>query len=167
MTLGDHPMELMRPQLGEGVARTEDLEGIADGSRVEVAGLVVARQRPATAKGVVFMLLEDEAGVANIVVPPPAYRNHRLSVRSASYVRVAGRLEHREGVINVVAERVAALATPGMPAGEVKQIEPPVERETGRREADEARLGATGTDGPDSLDLAAVAPRAHSFGRRR
>jgi error-prone DNA polymerase len=149
MTLGDHPLELIRPQLAEGIARTEELERISDGSRVEVAGLVVARQRPATANGVVFMLLEDETGVANVVVLPPAYRSHRLAVRSASYVRVAGKLERREGVINVVADRVVALATPDMPAAEVRAIEPPVERETGR-----------------AADLAAVAPRAHSFGRR-
>jgi error-prone DNA polymerase len=133
---------------------------------VEVAGLVVARQRPATARGVVFMLLEDESGVANVVVLPPAYHRHRLAVRSSSYVRVAGKLERREGVINVVADRIEALSTPDMAAAEVKTIEPPVERETGRREAGEARLPATGTEGPDALDLAAVAPRPHSFGKR-
>ena len=71
-------------------------------ARVEVAGMVVARQRPATAKGVVFMLLEDETGTINLVVPPPVYERYRLAVRTAAFVRVAGRLERREGAINVV-----------------------------------------------------------------
>ena len=155
LTLGTHPVALLRPELGEGLVRSEDLERIADGSRVQVAGMVVARQRPATARGVVFMLLEDEVGVVNLVVLPPAYERHRLVVRTASFVRVAGKLERREGVINVVADEVEALATPDMPAADVRHIEPPAERETGR-----------GAERPAVVELEAVAPRAHSFGRR-
>ncbi len=156
MTLGTHPMELMRQTLGEGLVRSLDLELTADGSVVKLAGMVVARQRPATAKGVVFMLLEDETGVVNLVVLPPAYKRHRLAVRTASFVRVEGKLERREGVINVVVSRLEALATPDMPPAEVKHIEPPVERETGRSGRDVGRV----------VELEAVAPPAHSFGRR-
>jgi len=155
VTLATHPMELMREGLSEGVLRSSELESTPDGARVEVAGMVVARQRPATARGVVFMLLEDETGVANLVVLPPAYERHRLAVRTASFLRVDGKLERREGVINVVADSLEALATPDLATGNVRHIEPPVERETGGR-----------SDRDAAVELEAVAPRAHSFGRR-
>jgi len=68
MTLDEHPMSLLRADL-EGTATSRDLKQIPDGARIELAGMVVARQRPSTAKGVVFMLLEDEWGVLNLVIP--------------------------------------------------------------------------------------------------
>jgi error-prone DNA polymerase len=167
LTLGPHPMELMRPQLAAGLVRSADLERIADGSEVQVAGMVVARQRPATAKGVVFMLLEDEAGVVNLVVLPPAYERHRLAVRTASFVRITGKLERREGVINVVVSELLALATPDMPAAPVRDIEPPAERETGRpSEAEPAPRRRVAAAGGGTVELEAVAPKPHSFGRR-
>ena len=152
VTLGEHPLEVLRPELGAGLVRTEELQTLADGSVVRLPGLVVARQRPSTAKGVVFMLLEDEAGVANVIVPPPVYERCRLAVRTASFALVAGRLERREGVINVLARSVERLSVPEHASAKVRHIEPPSERETGR-------------DAPEQ-ELAAVAPRAHSFGRR-
>ena len=148
-------MELMRADLSESVLRSDDLETTRDAARVEVAGMVVARQRPATARGVVFMLLDDEAGVINLVILPPAYERHRLAVRTASFLRVDGKLERREGVINVVVNSLEALATPDLAAANVRHIEPPIERETGRR-----------SDRDAAVELEAVAPRAHSFGRR-
>ena len=162
MTLGAHPLALMRPQL-PGLATSEDTTTLPDGSSLEVAGIVVARQRPATARGVVFMLLEDELGVINVIVPPPIYSSCRLAVRTASFARVRGRLE-RQGtrVVNVVASRVETLATPDLRLAEVRPLEPPVERETGRQveQVEEPALAA-GAGG-----LAAVAPKPHSFGRR-
>jgi error-prone DNA polymerase len=180
MTLGEHPLALMRPALGDGLVTSEDLERRPDGSTVEVAGMVVARQRPATARGVVFMLLEDEVGVINLVVLPPVYQRDRLAVRTASFVRVVGKLERREGVTNVVVSSIAALATPGMQVAEVRPLEPGVERETGRARdhggAEQlpgvavAGAGLSGASGASreagAADLAAVAPRPHSFGRR-
>jgi error-prone DNA polymerase len=151
ITLGEHPMELMRSELSEAVTTTAELQRLPHESQVTVAGLVVARQRPATAHGVVFMLFEDEFGVVNLIVPPPVYERCRLAVRTASLARASGRLERREGVTNVVADSVERLQAPGGQLAEVRQIEPPVERETGRDGAEE---------------VAAVAPRAHSFGRR-
>jgi error-prone DNA polymerase len=148
VTMGRHPMELIRPVLGEEVLLSAGLERTRDGSRVEVAGMVVARQRPATARGVVFMLLEDESGVVNLVVPPPVYERHRLVARTAAFLRIAGKLERREGVINVVAERLEALSAPGAAADNVTPLAPPEE------------------ELPDVVELEAVAPRAHSFGRR-
>src|SRR4051812_3019602 len=73
VTLREHPMELMRPGLPESFTRSIELQALRSGSRVELAGLVVARQRPATAKGVTFMLLEDEAGTFNAIVAPPVH----------------------------------------------------------------------------------------------
>ena len=146
MTLGAHPLRLMRPRLS-GLATSADLTRLPDGSELDIAGIVVARQRPATARGVVFMLLEDEHGMTNVIVLPPVYEACRLSVRTASFARVAGRLERREGVVNVVAAKVEALATPDLALAEVRPLEPPPEA-------------------PEVEELVAVAPRAHSWGRR-
>jgi error-prone DNA polymerase len=161
IAIAEHPMTLIRPGLDEGMATSADLDQVADGSFVRVPGMVVARQRPATANGVVFMLLEDELGTVNVVVPPPVYARHRMAVRTASFARVDGKLERREGVVNVVARSVHPLATPDQPASKVRHIEPPVERETGRHGRD--RNAAAD---PRAAELAAVAPAAHSFGRR-
>ena len=109
MTLGEHPMGLMRGELGEALARSDELERIEDGATVEVAGMVVARQRPETAKGIVFMLLEDERGTVNLIVPPPVYERHRAEVRASPLLRARGQLERREGTINVLVSEVAEL----------------------------------------------------------
>ncbi len=156
IAIAEHPMSLLRPGLEQSVCSSADLERVRNGGRVEVAGMVVARQRPATARGVVFMLLEDELGTINVVVPPPVYGRHRLVVRTASFAEVSGRLERREGVTNVVASAVRALLPPNGIGAEVRQIEPPAERETGR-----ARAAPV-----EAAELAAVMPAAHSFGRR-
>lgn len=108
-----HPMQFLRPYLGEGVVGTAHLAGVADGSMVDVAGLVVCRQRPETAKGFVFLLLEDEYGMANVVVRPDLYARDRSLVRTEPFVRVRGRLERRDGTTNLLAEEFDAL---GMPA---------------------------------------------------
>ena len=109
MTLGEHPMGLMRDELGDKPARSSDLERIEDGTVVEVAGMVVARQRPETANGIVFMLLEDERGTVNLIVPPPVYERHRAAVRASPLLRAKGRLERREGTINVLVSEIAEL----------------------------------------------------------
>ena len=150
MSLETHPLELLRPGLDLATVSCAGLERTPDGSEVIVAGMVVARQRPATANGVMFLLLEDETGVANVIVVPPVYERHRLTVRTASLVTVSGRLERREGVVNVVASAVRRIERPDAPLAEVHEIEPMRERETGHAVS----------------DLDAVLPAAHSFGRR-
>jgi error-prone DNA polymerase len=97
-----------------------------------------------------FLLIEDETGVANVIVLPPVYERNRLVVRTAPLVSIDGRLERRESVINVVASSVSQLERPDAPLAEVRSIEPSPARETGGRVA----------------DLGAVLPAAHSFGRR-
>ncbi len=106
--------------------------------------MVVARQRPATAKGIVFMLLEDEGGVVNVIVPPPVYERCRLAVRTASFALVAGKLERREGVINLLARSVERLAMPDAQAQAPRcaRSSRPAERETAAtrsRQAGETR----------------------------
>jgi error-prone DNA polymerase len=161
MAIAEHPMALIRPELDDRLVTSGELPRLANGSFVRVPGMVVARQRPATANGVVFMLLEDEVGTVNIVVPPPVYKRYRLAVRTASFARVDGKLERRDGVMNVVARSIQPLATPDQPASVVRHIEPPTERETGRR-----GLDAGAAADPRAAELAAVAPAAHNFGRR-
>jgi error-prone DNA polymerase len=109
MTLGEHPMGLMRDDLDRELLRSTDLERVEDGAIVEVGGMVVARQRPETAKGIVFMLLEDERGTVNLIVPPPVYERHRAEVRTSPLVRAKGRLERREGTTNVLVSEVTEL----------------------------------------------------------
>jgi error-prone DNA polymerase len=150
IALEEHPLALLRDGLDPATVTCEALARIADGSKLTVAGLLVARQRPATARGVMFLLIEDETGVANVIVVPPVYERHRLTVRTASLVSVSGRLERREGVINVVAAAVRPLERPEGHLADVRQIEPSPARETGRAIS----------------DLDAVLPAAHSFGRR-
>jgi error-prone DNA polymerase len=145
----------MRPELDPATVTSADLLRLPNGSGVLIAGMTVARQRPATANGVVFMLLEDEWGMTNVVVLPPVYERHRLLVRTAGFVSVAGKLERREGVVNIVAERISELERPGLPLAEVRHIEPSPSRETGKQ------LGKQ-----QIAELGAVLPAAHSFGRR-
>ncbi len=164
MTLGAHPLALIRHELEEAVVNA-DLAVLPDRREVEIAGIVVARQRPGTAKGVVFMLLEDETGVANVIVPPPVYTECRLAVRTASYARVVGRLERRGKVINVLASRVEPLSTPDLPQAEVRTIEPDPARETGRSAAAGAEVRVAAGGGAAGA-LAAVAPAPQSFGGR-
>ena len=194
ITLGKHPMELMRPNLqhetGSSSASptedprflpSEDLGRTQDGTRVIVAGMVVARQRPATANGVVFMLLEDERGTINLIIPPPVVERFRLAVRTSGFVQAAGKLEHREGTTNVVVARIERLEMPDTPpATTTRELEPPVHRETGRDPGEEVRepalagysavgLSKRGFDGVREAamaELAASLPAPHSFGRR-
>jgi error-prone DNA polymerase len=107
-----HPMALMRPHLHEGIVSTAYLERLPDGTQVEVAGLVVCRQRPMTAKGFVFMLLEDEFGMANVVVKPQLYERYRSLVRAEPFVLVQGELQRRDGTTNVIAQSLSVLRVP-------------------------------------------------------
>ncbi len=108
-----HPMSFMRPGLHEGVVPSRMLESLPDGAPVEVAGLVVCRQRPGTAKGFVFLVLEDECGLVNLVVKPTLHDRQRSLVRSEPLVIVQGKLQRRDGTVNVIAEAFAALRPDG------------------------------------------------------
>jgi len=105
-----HPMEHLRERLAAaGVTSSRGLETLTDGERCLVAGLVVARQHPATAKGTVFVLLEDEWGFINVIVPPRLYLEHREIVNGSPFLLVEGRFERDGQVMNVVGRRFRKL----------------------------------------------------------
>jgi error-prone DNA polymerase len=144
LTTGPHPMALLRPTLPEHIRTSRDLATDPPGSTVTIAGIVVARQRPGTAKGIVFLLLEDEHGLSNAIVPPDVYARDRIAVRAEPLLEVTGRLERREGTINVLAERITALSHQGR-----------------------AEIGPAPAETPDVGELRAAAPYPNSFGRGR
>jgi error-prone DNA polymerase len=108
LSVGPHPMELLRPHLPAATLSSRELVDHPPGT-VAVAGLAVARQRPATANGVVFMLLEDELGQVNLIVPPPVYDRFRALVRSEPLVLARGRLERSGRNLNVLVRTLESL----------------------------------------------------------
>ena len=109
-----HPMAFLRAELNEGVVPSAMLGALPDGARVEVAGLVACRQRPGTAKGFVFLVLEDEFGLVNVIVKPGLHERQRSLVRTEPFVIVRGQLQRRDGTVNVVAESLQALPVSGV-----------------------------------------------------
>ena len=108
LTLRAHPMELLRPSI-PGLTPHAMLPDVPLG-RLSVCGLVITRQRPGTASGVVFLTLEDETGVSNIVVWPKVYERFRRSVMAGRLLRVTGRIERAGIVVHVIAERIEDLS---------------------------------------------------------
>ena len=154
LTLGRHPMALLRGDLPAGTVSCRDLESMRHEERVRIGGLVVARQRPGTAKGIVFLLIEDEFGTVNLIVPPPVYERHRLLVRTEPLILAEGRLERLPqagGAINVYVKTLRALVTPEDDA------------------ADVVALAERRAEAATAADFRGVAPAVQSFaaGRRR
>jgi error-prone DNA polymerase len=166
LTATTHPIKLLRSRLrGDRAVSIGELERLSHGAPVRVGGLVVARQRPGTAKGILFLLLEDEHGTVNVVVSPQVYERHRLAVRTEPLLLVEGRLERHAsagGAINILARKVTALDVPDRVAAEIRDISL-LDLAELARQAD-LQTAATGTD-----DFRAVAPAIQSFaaGRRR
>jgi error-prone DNA polymerase len=156
MTAGEHPLALLRRGLPPGLAASRDLPALPHRSRVRVGGLVVARQRPGTANGIVFLLLEDEHGTINLIVGPEVYERHRLTVRTEPLVLASGRLERHPaagGAINVLVDRLDPIEAPDREAAEVRELTP-----------------ATTPAPPEAQEEAnfrAVAPAVMSFGSGR
>jgi error-prone DNA polymerase len=110
LSLKAHPVSFLRQRLNlEGVLPNARLPGIANGRRATVAGLVLVRQRPGSAKGVIFMTLEDEEAIANVIVWPKVFERFRPIVLGARFVRVRGRLQSASDVIHIVAETIEDL----------------------------------------------------------
>jgi error-prone DNA polymerase len=110
LSVGVHPLELLRPHLPEGTLSSRELEEERSGRSVAVAGMAVARQRPATANGVVFMLLEDEFGQVNLIVPPSVYERFRALVRAEPLLLARGRFERYERNRNVLVRELVSLS---------------------------------------------------------
>jgi error-prone DNA polymerase len=154
LTLGPHPLALLRPTLPAGTATCQDLERLPHEAPIRIGGLVVARQRPGTAKGIVFILLEDEFGTVNLIIAPPVYERHRLLVRTEPLIMAEGRLERLPqagGAINVYVKTLRALVTPEDDA------------------ADVVALAERRAEAATAADFRGVAPAVQSFaaGRRR
>jgi error-prone DNA polymerase len=181
LTLGPHPLALLRDELPAGTVSVRDLESLRHDAPVRIGGLVVARQRPGTAKGVVFILLEDEFGTVNLVVPPPVYERYRLIVRTEPLLLAEGRLERLPiagGAINVFVQRLRSLDAP---AGEVADVvelasrtaaaaATPIGAGDGPLERPARTAAAAGGSASAGIpDFRGVAPPVQSFagGRRR
>jgi error-prone DNA polymerase len=110
LTAGRHPMALRREELAmRGILRAADLHVARQGRRVRVAGMVITRQRPGTAKGFVFLTLEDETGIANIIVRPDLFARDRLVIVEEPFLIVDGVLQNQDGVTSVRAEQVQGM----------------------------------------------------------
>ena len=110
LTVGPHPMAFRRDELAlRGVLRAIDLPRTRNGRRVRVAGAVITRQRPRTAKGFVFLTLEDETGIANVIIQPDLYATQRIIIIEEPFLLVEGVLQIQDGVTSVKADRLQGL----------------------------------------------------------
>ena len=110
LTVGPHPLTFRRQELAmRGVLPASALPNTRSGRRVRTAGMVITRQRPGTAKGFVFLTLEDETGIANIIIRPDLYAANRRLVVESSFLLVEGVLQNLDGVTSIKAERMSKL----------------------------------------------------------
>ena len=111
LSLRAHPLEFLRADLDKrGVVTAESLQVLPDGKLVRVAGIVLVRQRPGTAKGITFVTLEDETGTANLIVRPSVWRRYREAALGATLLLAHGRLQRQGAVIHVLTTRLEDLS---------------------------------------------------------
>jgi len=111
MTVGPHPMAYHRSEMKrQGVSSAIELRALCDGARVRIAGGVIARQRPGTAKGFVFLSIEDETGIANAIITPQLFERYHVTIVHQQFLLIEGQLQNQDGVISVKAERVRPLS---------------------------------------------------------
>jgi error-prone DNA polymerase len=112
LTVGKHPMAYRREALRrENILTAQELHTHPHGEYVRTAGCVIARQRPGTAKGFVFISMEDETGIANIIVTPDLFERERLTVTRSKFLLAEGPLQNVDGVIHVKATRLRSLSS--------------------------------------------------------
>ena len=110
LTVGPHPMSFCREEMEAiGVRRAIDLEQIPNGRFVRIAGCVIARQRPGTAKGFVFLSLEDETGISNAIITPDILEQNRYTIIQGKFLLIEGRLQNLDNVISVKATAVRSI----------------------------------------------------------
>jgi error-prone DNA polymerase len=166
LTVDTHPIALLRERLPEDTVTSRDLEHLPHGTRVTTGGLVVARQRPGTANGIVFVLLEDEFGTINLIVPAKVYEGHRLTVRTEPLMLVSGKLERfaaAGGAINVLVDKIGSIAAPDRPLAQIKDFSM-LDEAVRRGRAEQA---ARDDETAQAEDFRAVAPAVMSFGSGR
>jgi len=111
LTVGRHPMHYRRAALrSQQVLSASELRHCQDGEIVRAAGCIIARQRPGTAKGFIFISMEDETGIANVIVTPDLYERQRLIVTRSKFLMAEGPLQNQDGVIHVKATRLIELS---------------------------------------------------------
>ncbi|HMD97941.1 MAG TPA: error-prone DNA polymerase [Terriglobia bacterium] len=116
LTLGPHPMAYRRAEMKAlGVRPAAELKRIPNGKQVRIAGAVIARQRPGTAKGFIFLSLEDETGIANAIITPDLFAENRLVIVGEQFLFIEGKLQNQDNVISVKAERVLPLSVTKAP----------------------------------------------------
>jgi error-prone DNA polymerase len=110
LTVGPHPMAYRRAEMNRlGVHTARDLAQLPNGRHLRIAGCIIVRQRPGTAKGFVFLSMEDETGIANVIINPDMFQKNRLLLVSEKFVLVEGILQNQDNVISVKAERIVPL----------------------------------------------------------
>jgi error-prone DNA polymerase len=110
LTVGPHPMAYRRAEMKKlRVQRATELVNVQNGRKVRTAGCVIARQRPGTASGFVFLSIEDETGIANVIITPQIFESNRMVIAGEQFLFVEGTLQHQEGVVSIRAERVEPL----------------------------------------------------------
>jgi error-prone DNA polymerase len=108
LSLRAHPLAFLRPELARrGIVRCADLARIKDGRKAEVAGIILIRQKPGSAKGVLFVTIEDETGVANAIIWPARFEAQRRVILSSAMVSIKGQVQKEGGVIHVIADRIS------------------------------------------------------------
>jgi error-prone DNA polymerase len=117
LTTGPHPMKLLRESLPD-IWRATDLAQARHGATVQIAGNVICRQRPGTAKGFVFISLEDETGVANAIVDPDLFERYRLIVTEEAFMRITGEVQNSDGVVLIKARKLEPLAHDELPGSD-------------------------------------------------
>jgi error-prone DNA polymerase len=111
LTIGRHPVAYHRSELNKlGACRAIDMQQMRDGSLIKVAGWVIVRQRPGTAKGFVFLTMEDETGVANVIITPQLFDKYRLILVDHPFLLITGKLQNQDNVFSVKAQSVRALS---------------------------------------------------------
>jgi error-prone DNA polymerase len=123
MTIGRHPMHFRRAEMrARGVITAQELSGVRNGRLVKVAGCVIVRQRPGTAKGIVFMSMEDETGIFNVVVMPDLFEDSRLTIVREPYLMFHGKVQNVDGVVHLLARKVERIepAAPAMSSHDFK-----------------------------------------------
>jgi len=111
LTIGRHPVAMYRAELNKlGTTRAIDIHHLHNGSALRVAGWVIVRQRPGTAKGFMFLTLEDETGVVNIIITPQLFDKQRLVLVDKPFLLIEGTLQHQDNVVSVKAKRIRALS---------------------------------------------------------
>jgi error-prone DNA polymerase len=108
LTTGPHPMKLLRGSL-PNIWRASDLAQARHGATVQIAGNVICRQRPGTAKGFVFISLEDETGVSNAIVEPDLFERFRLAITEEAFLLIEGEVQNSDGVVLIKTREIRAL----------------------------------------------------------